>query len=714
LAAGKSSKKVKFLFAIHNHQPVGNFDFVFEDAYRRAYRPFIEVMAESEVPFAIHNSGPLLDWLEDSHPEYLKTLRSLVKKGGLEILSGVYYEPILAAIPERDRVEQIRIMNRRIEKLFGFTPRGMWTPERVWETQFARSMARSGMEFTMLDDSHFLSAGKRPEDILGYFITEDEGLEARLFPISQKLRYLIPFRDPGLSIDYLREVADTKGNNIVVFADDGEKFGIWPGTHERVYKKGWLKKFTRLLRENEDWIELSAFSDIVDCMDPLGIIHLPDASYREMMEWTLPLKVRKHFEELEKWLKKSDRRFDNYRSFVRGGQWRNFMAIYPEANDMQKRMLNVSGKVQEASEKSKKQPRKLSEAKMSLYKAQCNCAYWHGIFGGIYLPHLREAVYSNLIKADRLADSIIEKGKGYLNVVCGDIDNDGRAEVTVTDSVKSFCIAPAVGGSIKSFEDRTGDINLLTTFARHKEAYHSRLSTAKSGKSAGTRSIHEAMPAKEKGLVKLLFYDQSRRYAFVDRWFKKRPNPRSLFEARPAEIDFSNADYDFAVNGSSRIAEIIMRAEGYSKECHVELRKAILTRLNSTGITADYQLRLLEGKKQKGHLAVELNLSFLARDDKRVTYQGKFKKPGVFNMGSRGTTELSQEFSVSDRLRGKKVSIESSVPAFFIWYPVQTVSQSESGFERIYQCSSINIVFPLLLADSEPVEVSIALDIGDT
>ena len=34
----------KCIFAIHNDQPVGNFDFVAEEAYQKAYLPFVTLL----------------------------------------------------------------------------------------------------------------------------------------------------------------------------------------------------------------------------------------------------------------------------------------------------------------------------------------------------------------------------------------------------------------------------------------------------------------------------------------------------------------------------------------------------------------------------------------------------------------------------------------------------------------------------------------------
>ena len=69
-------------FAIHNHQPVGNFDFIFERAFNQAYRPFFEVLsAHPNIRMSMHFSGILLDWLEANHPEHIASLRKSVQAG---------------------------------------------------------------------------------------------------------------------------------------------------------------------------------------------------------------------------------------------------------------------------------------------------------------------------------------------------------------------------------------------------------------------------------------------------------------------------------------------------------------------------------------------------------------------------------------------------------------------------------------------------------
>ena len=153
---------LRLILALHNHQPVGNFDGVFEAAYRDSYLPFIEVLERyPEIPFALHTSGPLVEWLVDQHPDYIARVRAMVESGRVEILGGGFFEPIMTMIPHVDRVGQIREFSAYLEELFGAKVRGMWMPERVWEQHLVSAIAEAGVEYTILDDFHFERRGSR-------------------------------------------------------------------------------------------------------------------------------------------------------------------------------------------------------------------------------------------------------------------------------------------------------------------------------------------------------------------------------------------------------------------------------------------------------------------------------------------------------------------------------------------------------------------------
>jgi len=245
--------KVTFILGIHNHQPVGNFDHVIEEAYERAYLPFIEVMKDYPgIPFALHCSGILWDWFAEKHPGYTETISSMVEAGQVEIMSGGYYEPILTIIPERDRQGQLAMMQDFADGAFGSRPRGCWLTERIWDPHLPDTLSKAGLEYVIVDDSHFKSTGFTAQQMRGLFLSEENGKYIKVFPIDKGLRYLIPFHEPHEAIEHLRAISEEPGGErkIAVLADDGEKFGLWTGTHDLVYRQQWLRRFCDALMEN--------------------------------------------------------------------------------------------------------------------------------------------------------------------------------------------------------------------------------------------------------------------------------------------------------------------------------------------------------------------------------------------------------------------------------------------------------------------------------
>ena len=143
------SQFIRFLFVLHDHQPIGNFDSVFEQSYQDSYLPFLDVFERyPHLKMALHTSGPLMEWLDVRHPEYLERLEDLVAAGRMEIIGGAFYEPILSMIPPRDRIGQIQSYSRWLEERLGARIRGMWMPERVWEQNMTSDLVAAGIQYT--------------------------------------------------------------------------------------------------------------------------------------------------------------------------------------------------------------------------------------------------------------------------------------------------------------------------------------------------------------------------------------------------------------------------------------------------------------------------------------------------------------------------------------------------------------------------------------
>src|ERR1700723_1472219 len=256
LSRGPLVRKFELVLLIHAHQPVGNFDDVLERAYTDSYLPFIEVLSRHpSIRMGLHYSGPLLEWVERTHPDYFERLRALVASGQVEMVGGGFYEPILVTIPPDDRLEQIARLAAYAEKHFRARPRGPWLAERVWEPQLPSCLAPAGVEYTLVDDNHFLGAGFELEQLFGYYLAEEQGLSVKVLPGLKPLRYLLPFRPPAETIEFLRTCAKKHPDGLAAMGDDLEKFGVWPGTNNLCYTEGWLENLFLALEQNSDWLQ---------------------------------------------------------------------------------------------------------------------------------------------------------------------------------------------------------------------------------------------------------------------------------------------------------------------------------------------------------------------------------------------------------------------------------------------------------------------------
>jgi alpha-amylase len=459
---------LRFVLGLHFHQPVGNFDHVFRQHVDDVYRPLLDTLEqEGLLPAVLHLSGPLLDWLERHEPGYLDRVAALARAGQLELLLSGYYEPILASLPRADRVEQVAWMREAIGRRFGVQASTLWLTERVWEPELAADLHDAGVAAVLVDDRHFLVSGFARDALHGWYRTESDGKGVGVFPIDERLRYLIPFQPPEDTGAYLRQL-HASGHPLAILADDGEKFGGWPGTKEWVYEKRWLARFAAVIRQlvGEGTIVLATLREALDTLPPSGLAYLPTASYREMEGWSLPTTPQRALAALEHTL--GEHRLAGVDgALVRGSHWRNFLVKYAEANRLQKLMSALSQDC-----RSRGDPAPVRQA---IARAQCNDAYWHGVFGGLYLPHLRGALWEQLAVAEAALQARGEEHDGAhqaFDVAVRDLDGDGAPEIWVRGQAVSLVIAPARGGAIEVLLDLSGRRNLADTLTRRREAYH--------------------------------------------------------------------------------------------------------------------------------------------------------------------------------------------------------------------------------------------------
>lgn len=676
-------KKVQFIFGIHNHQPVGNFDDVFHHACDHSYLPFLQVLDRfPDISMAFHFSGSLLEWLHANREDVLDLFKKLVDRGNIEILGAGFYEPILAMIPESDRKGQIRKMNKWAKSFAGYEVKGNWLTERVWEPHLVTSLKQADIDYTIVDDFHFLSSGVDPAKLNGYYHTEQDGQFLGVFPISQKLRYAMPFEDPQLTIDILREQASEDGENVVVMADDGEKFGIWPGTYDLVYKEKWLERFFTLLSENSDWITTTTFKKYYNSHKPKDLVYLPTSSYFEMSQWTLPTQLGQRMDHLIHELE-AQGRADESRPFIKGGMWRNFFTKYPESNWMQKRIQSLSLKLDAQSSVS-------SETLDDLYRSQCNCAFWHGVFGGLYLPHLRHAIYEHLLKAE---EAFVQSGGTFHGLE--DIDGDGYDEYRLrTERMQVFISAQS--GTIKEIDWIPANFNVTNYLQRYSEHYHHKLAQA-SAEQDGGGSIHDLVLTKEEGLEKKLFVDSYTRHGLIDHVFGDDKTLESYYRGELVPqvkiLEVNQGEAGVVIRSQSGDLGITKRVELHDNELSINVE---ILNHGSDALDSNYGL--------------ELNFGLLGGNSPDRYYLLNGEHAG--SLDTMKTDEAINQLSLVDEWDNFKIDVEYSRSCQLWRSPIETISMSEAGFERVYQASSTLPHWKVSLAPEEKFTAAVTVSIN--
>ncbi|NDU85261.1 MAG: DUF1926 domain-containing protein [Ferrovum sp.] len=672
------SKKIALLLGVHAHQPVGNFPAVMEDAHHRCYRPFLHLLAQfPEFPCSVHFSGWLLDYLIEHHRDDMELLKTMVVRGQVELFTAGYAEPVLAAIPEVDRVGQIRFLSERIQEFFGGDlPRGSWLTERVWESSVVPSLRQSGVRYVTVDDYHFLCAGQDSATLQGYFTTEEGGEPLDIFPIAESLRYKIPFTPASEVVSYIESLAKENKLDAGIYFDDIEKFGIWPETYEWVYEKGWFEQFIRGVLSS-DIISPMTFAQYHAQSHTRGPVYLPTTSYIEMNEWTLPASAARRFSamvERSRW----ENRYTEDRPFIRGGIWRNFMMRYPEANHLHKRMLGLSQRFHALDVAAQ-----TAERRRLLYESQANDAYWHGLFGGLYLPHLRRALYAALIELERDLDTIAPRPPQERR----DFNLDGYDETLIHNELLQVIVAGSGPAHVLELDSYQLRQNFADTLTRQAEHYHDKMTQQPTlpQESSGLANPHDRVAFKDVIGPEDMTVDSVRRALFTD-YVTAAPIHA------PLEYVPESAMSDTSLTASFHCQTL--NWAGMIKSFSL-LSQALLVTYTPGPTTSS-----LNG------LAVELNLVMPSCDGPAGRFENNGKILGGF--GDVLTLESVSQLMLRDEVLRGQVTLGCNVSCRIQTRPCYSVSQSEAGFEKILQSVTVTLD-AFAVNEQEPLILSLAI-----
>ncbi|RKY41601.1 MAG: hypothetical protein DRP85_05750 [Candidatus Makaraimicrobium thalassicum] len=653
-------REAKFAMAFHCCQPVFNFEREIERAYKKAYSPLLRLLGEFPgIKASFHYPGSMLEWFERRHPDHIERMKKLVRRDQIELMGGGCFDPVMPLIPERDRQEQLRMNEEIVTRIFGVRPRGAWIGERVWEPGLADTLAAAGVGYTIVDDHHMRRGGVKAERIFSPCLTRGKNSSIIVFPSLMKLRYSMPFRPPEATLDYIKGAADKRSGGIpcFFFADDGEKFGLWPHTHWLVYTRGWLRDFFLLLEENAAWLRTATYSEVMDTVPAEEVGEIPESSYAEMMEWS-------------------------------GGSFKNFLKKYPEAGRMHRRMISVSDMVGKLGPENgcAAAAGRIQAAKKELFMAQTGCAYWHGTFGGLYLPHLRSGVYTHLIKAQKLVETAQRSKDRRVRAVERELVSSGGGtdtyrETVIGNELVDVFVKSSAGGRVTELDYKPLNVNLGNTMSRVREDYHKKLGRDYSARvrqarttiaRGGFADIHDALGVGERGLRRILFYDDYQRDSFLTHVFRGREPWKDMRKCRASFDSFLKGEYashtgtdgEFITHTLSRRDSVLSRGGG---PFELEVIKKVTV---GSSPAVGFSHRIVRHSGGPGPLRYAVEFNFLIWDRAVI---------------SRPRLARTDRFSLKDRYSGIGLDFFLNREFTVFMYPVYTVNETESGLKKTFQ-----------------------------
>jgi hypothetical protein len=304
----------------------------------------------------------------------------------------------------------------------------------------------------------------------------------------------------------------------------------------------------------------------------------------------------------------------------------------------------------------------------ALYEAQANDAYWHGLFGGLYLPHLRRAIYNAIVRLEALLDEVAPRQQK----LAADLDLDGDEEVFLQNGVLQAVIRQDGSAAICEFDAYRLCHNFADTLSMPHEHYHRKVH-AQAGtehQGEGIANPHERVSHKHEITQEDMVIDARQKLMFLDHWLS------GDVESMPGYVPSKYAGMPLgaafaAVLGAGKV------------------RKSIV--LDDTRLYVAYHFDGVGA----GVFRVTVNIAMPSCDGPAGRFRVGDEIMGGF--GQLLQLDAMQHIVLEDAVLGGKLKVSANRAVSFASQPCFSVSQSEAGFEKIMQ--AVVLTFECVLTE---------------
>jgi len=722
---------------LHFHQPTG----VHPNAIERAFDQYYEVLLDQldgspNVRLNLHFTGTLLEHALARRPAFVDRLRRLWKEDRIEILGGAFHDPALPSIPDRDALGQLQYTSNFFARNLGRTPLGAWLCLRSWDPARIRTLALTGIRYTLLDDAQFVISGLHPDEIHGWYSTERSGHALAVFPIDAQFVGAVQRSDRDGLVETMDALARNAGERAwpEVFAGDGEA----------LMRNGQLFQLLAVLRDEHHWVKTLTLEQAWSNFPGRGRLYLPTSCQPELGDWCRPAAA---VARRRTWAREMALMgvWEQAQQFGGGVVWDNFLVKYPEANRLHKRMLRVSRRIDELRSalarnhkagKNVDTVRKvLEKACSALWRSQNHSVYWHGgaLNPGIYDPVLRQRTLRELLAAERVVDRVLDgKSPAPWQVTVADHDADGRDEALVRTPHFSAILDPGRGGGFWELDLRKRNIALHSSLSPVEEPYHQRTVGNEVSLVLDEDDEPDTLPPVDAGAtaepaLAQLVVDRVPPGAFQDHFLGPETTLESFARRQFRELgDFADGAYEIVKNlepNGGDFGSIVLGRSGVVKD----VERTLLLRIEKT-----FQFSV-----SRPRLQVERELENRSRDPASVWYglewtfgvpSTRLDKVTMRTLGASadddqvawtlddGPVDLGEHawFEWEDAGSELAIVVEMDRPIRLWWAPVKTVCMGTDRFHEIAQGNTLLMHAPLEVWGTEKQSLQLRIDFIQT
>lgn len=357
-----------------------------------------QVEAVDRVPLVLAVGGDLLECLEQDHPDTFQRLLEAVGRRLIEMAAGPIYEPVLAGVPRRDRIGQVRAHGDFVESRMGVRPECGWIPHQVWEAATVDDLVEAGLKSVILLPTVAESHGEESVVRSGWFLTESEGRLLNVLPADESLATRLASGEMDEMLAHLERAAGQIGSGpVVIVSQQGP--GMVRGRE--------LARLMKWLAVGSLWQTTSA-ARAVQAVAPCGRFSLPAVGKT-------------------------------------GGAWRLERDRDPAASRLHARLLHASRRLAAHGGPDS------AAARQAVYRAQGAAA---GTSTGVPTQEQLAASYQHLLAAEIALDGLQGRTDRWVDVVADDFDLDGRPELRLASDRLVAWVDPVDGRGLYELDVR--------------------------------------------------------------------------------------------------------------------------------------------------------------------------------------------------------------------------------------------------------------------